>query len=299
MKRFLSASCALFLLLSCTQKGNLPADIVLQNAHDAVQHLQSAVFALSMHLNGQTDLIKGQWEGNADFAGEMANGGKQLQFSLNADFTNASSTNESTHITLNSDFMIAGEDEIYMRVNNLTIDPATPLLPPTLLTQLLNQWWLIGSAKKGTSAPADITPDPTYLNMQMAILKITKDRGLTEINKHTSYLYDITLDKEKLRTYLQSMYAAQGKTATEKELAFADMDAPGQIWIDSTSFVIHRITWNIASHDPANPLRAELDLSLADHNKQIIIKIPANAQPFPGSSLMPLPSLASGSTTLR
>lgn len=276
----------------------MPADIVLKNAQDAVQHLQSAVFAMNTHLNGQTDLIKGQWEGDANFAGEMANGGKQLQFSLNAEFKNASSTNESTHIKLNSDFMIAGENETYMRVNELMIDPATPLLSPALLTQMMNQWWLIGSGKH-SDAPADITPDPTYLQMQTAIIKVTKDRGLTEINKHTAYLYDITIDKEKLRSYLQQMYTAQGKTPTEKELAFADIDANGQIWIDSSSFVIHRIVWDITSHDSANPFQAHIDISLADHNKQIIIKIPANAQPFPGSSLLTLPSFASGSTTLR
>jgi hypothetical protein len=291
MKKLFPVTCAVLILISCTRAGSLPSSDVLKKAGDASQALQSATFTMDTSFKGKVAQIPGSFDGSASIAGQMANAGKQLQFSINATIDKTDPQNVQSHIALTSDMMIGSENEIYMRVNTLDITPPSTLMPPALITQLLNQWWLIPSGTGSSkNAPTDLAPDPSLLRMQTSVIAVTKDHGLTGINGHTAYLYDVTLDPEKMRDYLTQVVKAQGRVPTAQELALSEVDAQGRIWIDADTFVIHRIVWDITSKDQSQPLQLHVDVTITDHNKPITIAPPQTAVPFPGvsGSLFPL-----------
>ncbi len=284
MKRLSLSACALFFLLSCTRAGTLPPADVLQKATDATQTLQSAAFTIDMDINGHTDLVDGTWDGNGHINGTMTNAGKQVQFSLSAKGKQIDASNDEYNYTLSSDFIIAGEKEVYIKLHTFDITPPGRLLPPELLTRLLNQWWLIpGSTDDGTNA-ADIAADPTLLKMQTSVIAVTKDKGLSSVNGHSAYKYDVTIDPVKLQSYLEEVAKKQGKELGAEALLLKDMNATGTVWIDDSSFVIHRIVWTITSTNAKKPFTLHLDANISNHNKPMTISLPADAAPFPGTS---------------
>lgn len=297
MKRFFLAICALVFLTSCIKAGSLPPNQVLEKASVAAQTLQSARFNLDATIHGMNDMLPGESDGNISAAGEMQNAGKQLKFTLNADITTKTAKDATSNIHVSSDVVVAGEQEVYLRLNTLTIEPSTTLLPPEIITQMLNQWWMIPS---GSGSTADIAPDPSLLRMQTSVIAISKDHGLTDIDGHRSYLYDTTIDAEKMRAYLHAVSRAQGKDLDASMAALSEMKAHGRIWIDAKTFFIHRIVWDIESNDPAKPMTVHLDITITDHNARITIAPPTGAQLFPGLSPLSLqkaaPAASSSST---
>lgn len=285
MKRILPAACALLFLISCTRTGSLQPSQVLEKASQANQILESANFTVNADVQGNIGFLPGDWNGNAMLAGQMSNKGKQIKFNATVSADTTDENNDKTHYELGSDLVIAGEEEVYMRINTLEITPDSILFPPDTITTLLNQWWLIPSGTGATpGAMSDITPDPTLLKMQTDTISVTKDNGLVDMDGHTAYLYDITIDPVKMRNYLTEMYKAQGRTPTNDELALSETTAKGRIWIDSTDFFIRRIIWNISSNDRSKPLEARIDVSISQQNEPVTITIPADFHPFPSTS---------------
>lgn len=226
--------------------------------------------------------MEGDWNGNGSISGTMTNAGKQIQFTLDATGDNTDSAKEKSAYTISSDVIIGGENEVYLRMHTFDINPPSQLLPPALLTRLLNQWWLIPS-KSGSTTP-DLAPDPSLLRMQASVIAVTKDHGLTTINGHSAYQYDVTIDPAKFSAYLDQIATTQGKTSASDKAAFAQMNATGTVWIDATTFNIHRIVWTITSTDPKKPFTLHIDASISNHNAPVVISIPADAAPFPGTS---------------
>ncbi len=285
MKKIFPVACALFCLISCTRAGSLPPATVIEKAGQANQSLQSAIFTATTEFHGQTEMLAGTWDGTAIIAGTMANGGKQMRLGTNVSATNKLSETDSSHYQIGADLTIAGENEIYMRLNTLEITPPSTLFPPSVVTTLLNQWWLIpsGSGAQKTTA-TDISPDPALLRMQTQVITVTKDNGLVDIDDHTAYLYDITIDPVKMRAYLAEIYKSQGRTPNLQEMALSDMTAKGRIWIDESNFFIRRIVWDISSNDQTKPLQLRMDMSISKHNEPVVITIPQNPLPFPSLS---------------
>lgn len=286
MNRFFPALFSVVFVVSCTRAGDLPPSQVLHKAAETSQTLESAAFTVHAVFSGETDIIDGNWDGNAHATGTLTDGGKQLQFALNVDAEKRDAQNAVSTIVLSSDMIVAAENEVYLRLNTFSIEPASLILPPELLGQLMNQWWRIPSAS-GSSLenPADITPDPSLLRMQASVVTVTKDHGLTDIQGRDAYQYDVTIDPAKLKEYLQEVARVSGKDATADIDALAGLQTNGTLWIDADTFHIHRITWNISSTDAARPQELQLDIGITNHNAPVTITLPDNAALFPGAGL--------------
>ncbi len=295
-QRIVIATCLSLLLASCVRAGNLRPSEVLTKATDASQNLDSAMYTIDASFHGNTDVLSGNLDGKVSIAGNMTNAGHQLAFSLKTSIDRLESDNQSTHIDASGDFVIGGEKDVYMKVDALTVTPPNSLITTDLISHLLNQWWLIPT-ESGSQAPAsNVAPDPAMLRMQTSVISVLKDRGLTDINGHTAYLYDVTIDPEKMRAYITDLYKKNGKTPSAQELTLSTMNAKGMIWIDAQTFVIHRIVWDIASTEATHPLQVHLDVTISDHNKPVTITLPTNATPFPSIKQL-TPETVTGSNT--
>ncbi|UPA22020.1 hypothetical protein K8942_03045 [Candidatus Peribacteria bacterium] len=283
MNRFFPALCSVVFFVSCTRAGDLPPSQVLHKAAEASQSLESAAFDVRASFSGKTELIDGSWDGDAHATGSLTDGGKQLQFALQVDATKLNEQKQKSTVSLSSDVIVAAENEVYLRLNTFTIDPASQLLPPELLAQMMNQWWVIPS--DNADSPADLAPDPSLLRMQASVVTVTNDHGLTTIGDHTAYEYDITIDPQKMRDYLTEVSRVSGQEATADMDALSDLQANGTIWIDADTFQIHRISWTISSTNAAQPQDVELTVDISKHNIPVTFTLPTDAAPFPGAGL--------------
>jgi hypothetical protein len=282
MKRILPAMCAL-LLMSCIRAGSLTPTEVMEHAAQVNQNLDAAAFTANIDFHGQTEKLSGNWNGNAVLSGIIANQGKQLQFTASIFATSTATDGQNTQYELGADLIIPAEKEVYMKLNKAVITPPSPLFPEETLATLLNQWWLIGSST-GAVAQTDIAPDPALLRMQLQTIAVTKDNGLVDVDGHSSYLYDITIDPVKMRGYIDQLYRSQGKTPPAQEVAMSEMNAKGRLWIDEKEFYIRRIVWDISSKDQSKPLQVTMDIALSKQNEPAVISIPPDAHPFPSTS---------------
>lgn len=212
--------------------------------------------------------------------GKMQNAGKQLSFSANLDVQSGAS-----RLKGSIDMIVAGERETYLKINELTMAPESMLFPSAILSQVANQWWLLPSATGSMINTSDITPDPSFLNMQTSIINVTKDRGLDTINGRSAYHYDVSVDPAKMKTYLEDVATKRGDS--NESNPFEGMNAVGELWIDSRTFVVHRVIWNLTSTDSAKPLTVHIDAVFANHDKPVTISLPAGAKPLPVGATLP------------
>lgn len=276
------------------QRGALPPDQVLQKATEAAGTLSSAHFVIHATVNGHTSFLPGSLDGTVDANGDMQNGGNQLSLTVNADIKRTADTSNTFNVQ--ADVVVAGQNDAYMRLNALTINPESSLLPTALVSQLLNQWWHMPARSSGSTVQQNVTPDPELLRMQTQVITVSKDDGMTSINGHSAYHYDVSIDQSKLATYLAEI--ARRQNAPSRTLDLSSMNAQGQIWIDADTFLIHQLVWDISSKDPAQPFHASITVTLTKQNQPVTIVPPANAKPFPAGNLgsTTQPSSSSAST---
>lgn len=279
MKHFAFTACAL-ILVSCTRAGALPPAEVLKNASEASQTLESASFSIDATIDGEVQELSGALNGEIDITGQMQNAGRQLKFTINADVAMSDDTQTETQFKGSADMVVAGENEAYLRVNSLELTPPNALFPAAVVSQFVNQWWMLPTATGTQLLGADITPDPEFLKMQMNVISVETDRGLTKINGRSAYLYDVTIDEAKMKTYLDDVARRQGKELSQEESMLSTMNAKGTLWIDADTFVIHRIVWDLESKE-GKQLAVHIDATISDHNKPMTISLPQGAMPFP------------------
>lgn len=266
MKRLYVLGASLLVFTACTQTA-LPKEEVFSRAMTAIREFSSASFtlhALSKENGGE------KWK--ADAIGQMASGGKQLRFDLDASMGSDAS--------LKGSIVIPAENEIYVKAERLSLGGS---ISP-MLGAVEGTWWQLPRSATGSQAAAELTPDPSFLSMQMEIVTVAKEHGIERINQRKAYKYDVTMDETRLMNYLQTVEQDRGQefNRAEWQTYLDSHDIAGTLWIDTELFLPDRIEWTVRSAPTVSPeTELTIDISFADHNKDVSITPPEGAIPFP------------------
>lgn len=256
-------------------KSDVPAEEVLRLSTQANRAVQSAAMDASFSLNIPS--AAGVSAIEAEIAGIMQNGGTQLQFDLDAEGTSAAGTRWNTRAS----FVVAGEGEVYAKIDELAADPPLALLPPETLAGLRGRWWLLPSASAGLPA-GDVTPDPRMLRMQTEVIDVTRDRGIVTLDGRRVHHYETALNNGKLAAFMEE---SSGTGSTFDASALEGLTVTGELWIDAETYVLRRARWD--ARGPNGERVMELEATISDHNDGFTVSPPADAEPLPTDSFLP------------
>lgn len=277
------ALCAALLLAACSRGGDKDPAVVLERASTVAQQLQSASFEASFSYDaGETGMrVAG------DAQGTLADGGRHMSFSFDADVTSQGEGADQT-VSAAGDVIVAGENEAYIRLTR--VDGSIPFLPGVGLVSddALDKWFLSGSASSGA---VSVSPDPSFIALQTRILAVTEDRSYQEIDGHECYVYDVEIDQRKAVEFLESIARQRGEVFDRQaaETYVASYVARGTMWIDADTSVIRRISWSFESAPGMGDMSASLTFRLSKHDEPVEIAPPAEYAPL--SDLLPAVSL--------
>ena len=280
------ALCAALLLAACSRGGSEEPSVVLERATAKAQDLRSAAFDARFSYSAAEPAMS--LSGTAE--GTLADGGRQLSFSFEGDVTMPAEGLDQT-VSVAGDVLVADQNETYLRIDRVNgsvlMLPGVGLVP----TDMLDTWFLIGSAS-GTGAAA-VTPDPSFLAMQTQTLTVTKDRSYEDVDGHECYAYNVTIDPAKMLAFLERTARERGEAfdRAEAETFLASFVATGTIWIDAESSVIRRITWNFENASGSPDMTGFFTLHFENHDEPVEISPPADAVPFPDPAAPAMPIL--------
>ncbi len=281
------AICSVLLLAACSRGGAEDPATVLERAASKAQQLRSAAFDATFSYATDGFVSSGSAEG------ELADGGKRMAFSFNADVTMRAEGADQT-VSAAGDVVVAGENEAYVKLSALEGSvlflPGIGLVPESSL----GTWYAVGGSGSG-SLDAGVSPDPSFIAAQAKTLVVTDDRSYETVDGHDCYAYDVTVDPQKAVEFLAETASRQGKPfdRVAAETFVSSYDARGTLLIDAETFVIRRIDWII---DPASGQkdgdRTSFSIHLDEHDAPVEISPPSDAKPFVELlSETPLPAL--------
>lgn len=279
MRRILMIIVALLAVSACTEKSPLPSEEVLSRAAGAVPNLLSARFDASIDIEGT--ISDQEVAGEVTIKGRMQDAGSQMQFVIDGDGDVGKSTLKGS-----VEWIILPSQEVYANIYALSIDPLPVFFP--FLQNMIGQWIQIS---EGNEVVLPVTPDPRLLRAQSQVIAVIKDHGLVSVRDRKAYHYTVALDPEKLVEFLRAT-VREGQTFDEASVRsiVASIRAKGELWIDTETFHIHRIEWDIEKTDKEETvwdLTAEIEIY--DHNSAPPITPPADALPlFENMSLTPV-----------
>ncbi len=266
MKRISALGASLLVFTACTQAA-LPSEEVFSRAMTAIRDFSSATF--TFHAKAEEGGAA-QWK--ADAVGQMASGGRQLRFDIDATMAN--------DVRFEGGIVIPEQNEVYVKADTISMgDSVAPMMGA-----MTGQWWKLPSGTGASASAVPMTPDPSLLSMQLEIMTIAKDHGIQRINQRKAYKYDVIMDETKLMNYLQTVDQERGREFNRQEWQsyFDSHDIAGTIWIDAEIFLPDRIEWTVKSTPTANPeTTLTLDVTFADHNKETLIAPPDSFANFP------------------
>ncbi len=270
---------ALLVLASCARSSPLPPDDVLRRASQATQDLASARYVISGEL---TSGKNGSSRGTGNIEGILQDSGKQTQFTL---VLAGSFANEGRSYAANGsmEVIVAWNQELFLFLKDLVVEPSHPLLDRASVELFRGKWWKIPDATKG-GASLSVTPDPRMLEAQAEVVKIDRDRGMDTIDGRSVYHYDVSLDSEKLVTYMKSIAEERGETLSAEELRekLKGLTATGELWIDAETFFVHRLTWDVRKEDAGDGdgFQLQFTANLREFNAAPLITPPKEFEMF-------------------
>jgi hypothetical protein len=299
MKRILFSLIACSLLVSgCSKKSDLPPDQVLRKSAESVSSLNSAAFTVDASLMAPGNI---QLSGNAE--GTLQAGGKQFGFTLQLNGNVPS--NKGLHaLTANLDVAVAGENEVYVRIQSLAFTPHHPAFSEDRIQELSGVWWKLPGSSSATPT-STVSADPRLLQAQASVVQVTEDLGIESVDGRDTYHYKVALDREKLLAFLQATASAKGEAFNR---ASADMWANvltgnGDLWIDHETSFVRRISWKFVGADAQMPISLSLVVNLTKQNIADPVAIPTEANPWPLSTseqgMLPLPKTSSSSSKAK
>ena len=147
------------LLCGCSSERGLPPVQVLQRSAQASRELQSSAFIATIGFDTRGGRTVGS-QGTIEAQGRTQNAG--MQVSMHVSMKGNGADSRAWHGE--GDIVIGGENEIYVRLGDLTQNAIVIPIDPSLLAGVRGRWLHMQSAP-GISAPA-VTPDPRFLRMQ-------------------------------------------------------------------------------------------------------------------------------------
>ena len=291
MKRILSCSLFAALLLSACQNEQeqikqekvipkLHSNEVLQRSADATKTLESGTF------NGDVQFSRGEGlnsiQGTANIDGSLNNTNKQVEFALDLSMTG---TDAGTDFAASAqlDIIVAGIQEVYIKLNAISIEPDTTFLSQSAVNAMLGTWWLLPQSEGIEGEIASVTPDPTLLQAQAEVVSLVEDKGIQQLGDGHAYHYLVEVDKEKLVTFMQKAAKDSGEDFDAKAAreSLETMQMTGELWIDAESFHTRKLTWNMVQDAEAEePFTLTFTASLDNHNAADPIVPPQDAEAF-------------------
>jgi hypothetical protein len=175
---------------------------------------------------------------------------------------------------------------VYLRIDELAVDPPHPSLSFAPLEAIRGRWVRM-PASESSSLQTGVTPDPSFLRAQAQVITVTRDKGLQNIHGRDAYSYDVALNKEKLFAFLRASAAERNEAfdSSSAEAFATAFSATGGLWIDAADFFVHRLTWDMESKAD-DGLTAKIDVEFTDHNKAPGIVPPPQAELMSSGSLL-------------
>lgn len=283
MRQLLLCGCSLIIVSACSQSGSLPAAEVLHRSVIAADGLMSAQMSLEAAWRDPSSTVP---EVRVAMDGLLRDGGRLIASTVEL---------ETGERSLEGDVVVEWGRDLYLRLTTPADGGADSLpIPPA-------RWYVLELSSNVPVADATLTPDPHFLQAQSATVRVTRDRGRELIHGRDAYHYDVTLDREKLRSLLREFSSTPTAVVLEDPLStWDDAYIAGELWIDSETFLIHRIHWRIAESGEESAM-LEFSLDVSAHNEPVSIEVPTDAEPIVPDALqhwMIAPISASSSSSL-
>lgn len=265
---------ATVLLTACSRGGAEDPSVVLERASTTAQQSQSAAFDARFSY----DAGERGMRVDASTDGMIADGGRQMSFSFDADVTTQQEGVDRT-VSAAGDVIVAGENEAYVRLSK--VDGSVPFLPGIGLVseEALDTWYQTG---EGQADPVSLSPDPSFIAMQTRVLTVTDDRSYEQVDGHDCYAYDVEIDPEKALGFLRSAAEQRGQPfdAAAAETFLSSFVAHGTMWIDAETFVIRRIEWTFGSAPQHGDMQGTFGVHFDRHGEQVEIAPPVEFSPL-------------------
>ena len=152
-------------------------------------------------------------------------------------------------------------------------DRTDVLLEGKLRREAQQHDWRIRAERNGAfigSASGASVDDPYLLPLPAALLTVTRDRGQTQWNNRTVYLYDVAL-RDEAGDLLDAL--------VDRPSPFPALRFTGTLWIDAESFLLRRSTWDVASQTTGEKMR--LDIVIRDEDAASALRLPVAADQRP------------------
>ncbi len=278
--------CSALVLAACSRGGTEDPTSILERASSVAQQLQSAVFDVTFSYDAGNQGMG--IHGTA--AGVIADSGRRLSFSFDAD-TTVPQDGVSRTVSAGGEVIVADENEVYIRLSkvdgSVLFLPGIGLLPETAI----GTWFLAGSS---LSEHATISPDPSFIAMQMRTISVTHDRSFEKVDGFDCFAYDVTIDPRSMVDFLEETAAKRSQPFDRQaaETFINSFQATGTVWIDRETSVVRRLSWTFESAPGAGDMQGSFSLHLRDHNVPVEIAPPTSFSPL--SHLLqtqPLPAL--------
>lgn len=283
-KYFLLTS--VLLLSACSESSTitpLPAEEVLQESARASQTVESAAYdgSISFSTKFEEVLIASF---DVAIQGTFQSSAKQAHFTVNGGGKMADGDGESS-LQGNVEVILAGQNEMYVHIHDVSVEPEDGLMRQEMIDKVKGSWWQLPPDPQAQDLPTSVTPDPRLLQAQTQVVVVTNDHGLTKLDGHDVYHYDVSIDPDKLIAYLKQS-VPEGQDASEDEAQLRDMlsrtDVLGTMWIDAQSYLPRKVQWKIAKkpNQPGATYTLEVTMAFTDHNAVAPITPPAESQLF-------------------
>lgn len=277
-------SCLSLFVVGCSQASDiqmLTPEEVLSNAAQVSMDLETVRYDFSGDVN-LTDANDVATNGTVNVEGFLRDSGEQLQFTLDFNATTKYPEGDSV-LSATVDVIVAGSDDLYVRLERYELEGANPFFNTELLGKFAGTWWKVPSRDNQVSA-VSLTPNPRILHAQSQVISVVKDKGLATLQGRPMYHYDISLDQDKMVSYLRQI-ADEGNgefDETAVRASLADLQATGEIWIDAESFVVQRLHWDLLQKvtSTSQQFHTSFTVNFSDHNNAPAIVPPTDAKEF-------------------
>jgi hypothetical protein len=277
---------AALLLAACSRGSTEDPAVVLKRASSVAQQLQSAAFDVTFSYDAGSQGMS--IHGTA--VGSVADSGHHLSFTFDAD-TSVPQDGVDRTVSAGGDVIVAGENEAYIRLSKL--DGSVLFLPGIGLIpdSSIGTWYLAGNP---TSERTTISPDPSFIAMQMRTITVTHDRSYEKVDGYDCTVYDVTIDPRAMVDFLEETAAKRSQPFDRQaaETFVGSFEANGTVWIDRETSVVRRISWTFESAPGTGDMHGSFSLHLRDHNVPVEISPPPTFSPLSDVLVSkPLPAL--------
>lgn len=261
------------MISACRRAGGLPPEEVLRRATLQNSQLQSVEFVASMSASMPIGFQS--LSGTAQISGILANGGEQASFSADAQGVLYDGTDK-TVLNWSAD-VVRNTDDTYLRLREVNSEAI-----PQGIKAMIGTWWTLARDDYGGAYSMHLTPDPRFIREQSAVVIATDDFGIEDIGGRIAYHYGVSLDPDRLIGLMQVLAEKRGQpfSAEDAGRMLGRYDARGELWIDASRFVVHRIAWTVTSRENPPVTRLELRMDLRNHNADLAVETPTLSRPL-------------------